>query len=127
MGKFIKEHLLIITVLLVSLFIAISFSVVAGKNITIPFTPTPTPTAAPLATKLSYKGEAGKDALTLLKKRAKIEQASSGLIIAINGRKADDKMHEFWAFYVNGEFASTGPADYQTKDTDTIMWKIEKY
>ncbi len=76
---------------------------------------------------LSYKGEEGKDALTLLKVKAKIEQDKSGLVISINGRKANSSVHEYWAFYVNRKLAPVGPADYKTKDVDTIEWKIEKY
>lgn len=76
---------------------------------------------------LSYKGEKGKDALTLLKEKATVEQDTSGLVISIKGRKADSAKHEYWAFYVNGKLASVGPADYQTKDGDRIEWKIEKY
>ena len=73
----------------------------------------------------SYKGEVGKDALTLLKEKALVFQDSSGLVIEINGRKTDTKK-EFWAFYVNGKFAQVGPADYQTKNTDLIEWRVEK-
>lgn len=74
---------------------------------------------------LSYKGEEGRDALTILKQKSKVEQNSSGLVISINGRKTDTAK-EFWAFYVNGKFADVGPADYQTKDKDLIEWKVEK-
>lgn len=77
--------------------------------------------------KFSYKGEEGKDALTLLKEKTNIEQGASGLVVAINGRKAEDSKKEFWAFYVNGKMAEVGPADYKTKDGDVIEWKIEKY
>jgi hypothetical protein len=45
--------------------------------------------------KFSYKGSNGKDALTLLKEKAKIEQSNSGLVIVINGRKASDQNKEF--------------------------------
>ncbi|MDP3941169.1 MAG: DUF4430 domain-containing protein [bacterium] len=79
------------------------------------------------ANTFSYKGEEGKDALALLQEKTTIEQEASGLVIAINGRKADDKKEEFWAFYVNGKMAEVGPADYQTKSGDTIEWKIETY
>lgn len=79
------------------------------------------------ASGLTYKGESGKDALTLLKQKANIELDKSGLVSAINGRKADNDKREYWAFYVNGKSASVGPADYQTQDSDTIQWKIDKY
>ncbi len=75
----------------------------------------------------SYKGEEGKDGLTLLKEKTKIEQSSSGLVTSINGRKADEGKKEFWAFFVNGKMAEVGPADYQTKAGDLIEWKIQKY
>lgn len=76
---------------------------------------------------VSYKGQASKDALTLLKQNATVEQDSSGLVVSINGRKADNSKHEFWAFFVNGKEAMVGPADYQSKDGDQIEWKIEHY
>ena len=129
MNKFIKNNLVIIIVLAASVVVALSLPFVQGKQVMIPFVsaPTPTVTPAPLVTEFSYKGETGKDALTILKAKAPIEQAASGLVVSINGRKAQDAKHEFWGFYVNGEMAQVGPADYQTKDTDTILWKIEKY
>jgi hypothetical protein len=75
----------------------------------------------------SYQGQTGKDALTLLKTQTSIGQDKSGLVTAIGSRKADNKKREFWAFYVNGKMAQVGPTQYQTKDGDTIEWKIEKY
>lgn len=86
----------------------------------------PTPTIT-LIDYFSYKGKSGKSALELLKDKASIEQPASGLIISINGRKADASQHEYWAFYINGKLAQVGPADYQTKDEDLIEWKVEKY
>ena len=74
-----------------------------------------------------YKGEEGKDALTLLKGQTTIEQDSTGMVVAINGRKADNTKREFWSFYVNGVQASVGSADYITKNGDIIDWKIENY
>lgn len=76
---------------------------------------------------ISYQGKNGKDALTLLKEQAKVEQDTSGLVVSINGRKSDSSKREYWAFYVNGKLAEVGPADYKTKDEDTIEWKMEKY
>ena len=74
---------------------------------------------------LSYKGQTGKDALTLLKEKATVGQDHSGMVNSINGITPTG--HHYWAFYVNGKMASVGPADYQTKNGDTIEWKIEKY
>lgn len=76
---------------------------------------------------VSYQGELGKDALLLLKEKATVETDASGLVVAINGRKADAAKREYWAFYINGTLAQVGPAQYSTTDQDTIEWKIEQY
>ena len=86
-----------------------------------------TVTVVPSSDNISYQGQEGKDALTLLKGKATIEQDKSGLVVVINGRKADSLTHEYWGFYVNGTLAPVGPADYKTKDGEKIEWKIEKY
>jgi hypothetical protein len=74
-----------------------------------------------------YKGRDGVDALTLLKEKMTVEQDKSGMVASINGRKADSEKREFWGFYVNGQMAQVGAADYETKEEDIIDWKIEKY
>lgn len=86
------------------------------------------PTAASQTTKnvtITYKGENGVDALTLLKKQATVRQDNSGLVVSINGVKPGG--HEYWAFYINNKLAPVGPAEYKTKNGDLITWKIEKY
>ncbi len=94
------------------------------------------PQLAPLKTAIShfhqtstfsYQGQNGKDALSILKAQAVVGQSASGLVVSINGRKANSAKHEYWAFYVNGKLAQVGPADYQTHSTDSIMWKISTY
>lgn len=75
----------------------------------------------------SYKGEQGKDALTILKQKFSVSQNNSGMVSAISGKKADAGKREYWAFYVNGKMANVGPADYKTRNSDLIEWKIEKY
>lgn len=75
----------------------------------------------------TYSGVEGQNALEILQSKTSVEQNSSGLVVSINGRKADDKKHEFWAFYVNAKMAEVGPAEYVMKDGDKIEWKIEKY
>jgi hypothetical protein len=74
-----------------------------------------------------YKGEEGKDALTLLKEKTEIELDKVGMVVSIDGKKADLEKREFWGFYVNGEMAQVGAADYRSKDTDIIDWRIENY
>jgi hypothetical protein len=74
-----------------------------------------------------YKGEEGKDALTLLKEKTEVNLDNVGMVVSIDGTKANSEGREFWAFYVNGEMAQVGAADYKSKDTDIIDWRIEKY
>ena len=131
MEKRIIKIIVGIVVLLVLLFVAITNGLTIGSQSPyITFHKSDVlPATQPPRDSLSYKGETGVDALTILEKKqhAWIEQNSSGLIIAINGRKADPGKHEYLAFYVNGKMANVGPASYITKDTDTIMWEIETY
>lgn len=125
--SFIGNNLLITSVLLFSLLTAVVLSLVANKPIfiNVPFLTSP---SFLQATTFTYKGEIGKNALILLKEKTAITQdATAGQVTAINGRKADNKKHEYWAFYVNGKLSSVGPKEYQTKNGDMMMWKIEKY
>lgn len=77
--------------------------------------------------RISYKGKANIDALTLLRQNATVSLDQSGMVSSINGRKVNSEKHEYWAFYINSKLGSIGPADYQTKDRDLIEWKVEKY
>jgi hypothetical protein len=76
---------------------------------------------------VSYKGEEGKKALTILKSSYQVETqtfAGAGeFVTAINGIKGDSK--NFWAFYVNGKQAEVGAGQYTTKSSDLIEWKYE--
>lgn len=74
-----------------------------------------------------YEGVDNKDALTLLKEITDVTLDTVGMVSSINGRMADAEKKEFWAFYVNGDMASVGPADYVTKTGEKIEWKIENY
>lgn len=76
---------------------------------------------------ISYKGKANVDALTLLSQNTAVSLDQSGMVSSINGRKVDSAKHEYWAFYINGKLGNVGPADYLTKDSDLIEWKVEKY
>lgn len=74
---------------------------------------------------ISYQGQEGKNALELLKTKVQVETKDTSFgpqIMAINGVKATDK--EFWLFSVNGQPASVGAHQYQTKDGDKIEWKL---
>lgn len=76
---------------------------------------------------IHYEGEDNTDALTLLKERASIKQNALGMVTTINKREAKDQAKEYWAFYVNGEMATVGAAEYITKEGDRIEWRIETY
>lgn len=91
---------------------------------------TPTPTVAATATPqdgvISYNGEEGKNALELLKKNHTVTEENSTygtFVKGIDGKVGDDK--NYWAFYVNGAYASVGAASYTTKATDKLEWKFE--
>lgn len=90
-------------------------------------TPTPQAQVKSSLDSFSYQGRNGTDAMALLEEQVRVEKSPSGFVTAINNRKANESNHEFWAFYVNGEQAQVGAADFQTKDTDQIEWKIETY
>lgn len=126
-----KRNVLFLTIGVVVLVLVINISLGFYLQSKSAHAPSPTPIPKHVVQKnidtFSYKGEAGKDALTILKAKTSVKQNSSGLVVLMNGRKADDKKHEFWAFYVNGKMAEVGPADYKTKDGDVIEWKIETY
>lgn len=87
----------------------------------------PTPTAPKVESDITYNGRNGIDALTLLKEKSKVEQDNSGMVSSIDGKKAEAKDRQYWAFYINGKLADVGPASYKSKDSDIITWKIEKY
>lgn len=76
---------------------------------------------------VSYDGVEGKNALELLKTEATTvtkDSAYGEYVDSINGvvGGTDGK---YWAFYVNGQMAQVGAADYQTKTGDKIEWKFE--
>ena len=69
-------------------------------------------------------------ALDLLKQTAKIKTKGEGqnaFVVEINGRVADNKKKEYWAFFVNGQPATVGAGSYQLKKNDQVEWKIATY
>ncbi len=110
------------------LYAAMAIILAFGLYLVIPrSSDTATPVGQEQTTEISYKGVDGKNALELLDASYEIETQKfdfGQMVLSINGRKAGSD--EFWAFYVNGELAQVGAADYQTKSTDTISWKLEK-
>ena len=129
----LKKQLTIVLATVVIAFLVIIISAVLlfqGKNFTIAQRQIESKNISPVKNKadnFSYKGENGKDALTILKEIADMRLDKSGMVASINGRSADSQKHEYWAFYINGKLADVGPADYKTKNSDTIEWRIDKY
>ncbi|MDO8686759.1 MAG: DUF4430 domain-containing protein [Candidatus Berkelbacteria bacterium] len=76
----------------------------------------------------SYEGENGKNALELLKSKADAQVSESSLgsfVMSIDGTGNSDS--QFWMLYVNGELATTGADQVQTKDGDKIDWRFETF
>ena len=77
-------------------------------------------------TQLSYKGQDGVSALTLLKKHATVQTkhySFGDMVTSINGTAGNGP--KYWTFYVNGKQADVGAGSYTTKSSDTLMWKLQ--
>lgn len=123
-----KQVFFIVAVLIVLMtFFAYVFSNQQTQNKSSTQSYNATPVTQKSSENISYKGKENIDALTLLRQNATISLDQSGMVSSVNGRKADSVKHEYWAFYVNGKLAAVGPTDYNTKNTDLIEWKIDKY
>lgn len=81
-----------------------------------------------VTTDVVYSGEDGKNALELLRASHDIAtETFDGIgeyVISIDGRAADGT--HFWALYVDGNMAQVGASEYQTKDGETITWKLDE-
>lgn len=79
-----------------------------------------------LLTQISYHGQNGVDALTLLKQHATVQvkhYSFGDLVTSINGSAGNGS--KYWTFYVNGKQSQVGAADYKTKESDTLSWKLQ--
>jgi hypothetical protein len=77
-------------------------------------------------TQISYDGKNGVTAYALLQRYATVhaKHYSFGyLVTSINGVTGNGP--KYWTFFVDGKAASVGASTYVTKDTDTIMWKLQ--
>lgn len=75
---------------------------------------------------ISYQGQDGVSALDLLKQKADVKTKSSSIgeyVESINGK--DGGGSKYWLYYVNGQQAPVGPAEYKTKSSDQIEWRLE--
>ncbi|MGB3023596.1 MAG: DUF4430 domain-containing protein [Candidatus Saccharimonadales bacterium] len=76
---------------------------------------------------ITYAGVADKTALEQLKTLTTTETKSTSfgdMVVSINGLKAEDTKN-YWAFYVNDQYANEGAGTYKMKQTDTIQWRLE--
>ena len=77
-------------------------------------------------TQISYHGHDGIDALTLLKQHAAVQTkhySFGDLVTSINGSVGSGP--KYWTFYVNGKEASVGAGAYHSKNSDTLMWRLQ--
>jgi len=87
-------------------------------------TPVPSASATPQLTDITYPGQDGTDALTLLQAghRVEVKQYSFGpLVTSIDGLA--NTASKAWLFYVNGAEASVGAKDYVSKSSDRLEWR----
>lgn len=77
-------------------------------------------------TEVTYHGQNGVNALTLLKKYATVQtkQYSFGAFVtSINGTPGNGP--KYWTFYINNKEASVGAGEYTTKNGDILTWKLQ--
>lgn len=77
-------------------------------------------------TEVSYHGENGGNALTLLKKYAHVQTkhySFGDMVTSINGVSGNGP--KYWTFYVNGKEASVGAGSYTTKSSDIVTWRLQ--
>lgn len=69
----------------------------------------------------------GENAFELMQKTMAVEFQNTSIgpfITSINGKKAGSD--EYWALYVNGEYAQKGINQYTIEGDTMIEWKLEK-
>ena len=80
---------------------------------------------------IKYSGQNERTVLDLLleidSNARVVGSGANAYVVTICGREASNSDHEYWALYVNGEYAQTGAGSLMTKNGDEITWKIETY
>jgi hypothetical protein len=77
-------------------------------------------------TQLSYKGQNGVNAFTLLKSHATVTYKSYSFgkfVTSIDGVYGNGP--KYWTLYVNNKESNVGASAYTTKSSDTITWKLQ--
>jgi hypothetical protein len=75
---------------------------------------------------ISYHGQQGQNALSLLKKHAAVQTkhySFGDMVLAINNVTGNGP--KYWTFYINGKMASVGAGTYTTKVSDMLTWKLQ--
>lgn len=75
---------------------------------------------------VEFTAEAGKTILDQLKAQATVETEDSSYgeyVTSINGNKSDGT--KYWTYYVDGQMAQQGAADYVTSGGEKISWRLE--
>ncbi|HEY6736415.1 MAG TPA: DUF4430 domain-containing protein [Candidatus Saccharimonadia bacterium] len=90
----------------------------------------PAAVASPKPSSVSFKGQDGQSALALLKQRAVVTMQGTGpaaYVASVNGYRAAETQHEYWALYLNGQLSETSPSAVITHDDDQLEWRIARY
>lgn len=78
--------------------------------------------------KISFVAEANKPVLEQLQaqnRTVEVKDSQYGTYVdSINGKKGGTD-NKYWTFYVDGQMADQGAADYITKGGEKIEWKFE--
>lgn len=77
-------------------------------------------------TQISYHGQTGENAFILLQEHARVgykHYSFGNFVRSIDGVVGDGP--KYWTLYVNNRQSAVGASDYQTKNTDTITWKLQ--
>lgn len=70
--------------------------------------------------------EEGEYLLDVMHENYEIEEAD-GFISAIEGYEQDADNGLYWLYYINGESAEVGAADYAPEEADQIEWRLESF
>lgn len=76
---------------------------------------------------VSFTAEPGKTVLDQLKTKATVEVKESSFgpyVDSING-KVGGTDNKYWSFYIDGQLAQVGAAEYTTTGGELIEWKFE--
>lgn len=80
---------------------------------------------------LAYPGRDGVTALDLLREydpsASTSGEGETAFVTGIDGREADQAEQQFWALYVDEEFAQVGAGALETEDGQVIRWKLETW